>query len=135
MANTDITLTTQDGAVSTDIESLAVVNGDTFSVSAKGDAVSLFFSPDLANALSPAPSNPSTLSDGQSTAFTFTSSNPGGYFITCAAGGLEVDLTFPSEISTTLHVQTLIAVPPPPPPPPPVPIKNTGPILNPQGTD
>ena len=143
MANIDITFTTQNGNVFTDTPSISVVTGETFTVTSSGGAASLVFSPDLTAAVSPQPDSLITLADGQSIAFTFTSDNPGGYFIAYGLAGLPVDAEFPSETSNTLYLQTIMIAEPPPPAPvvvavvtPPTPPKGgSGPVLNPQGAD
>jgi hypothetical protein len=141
MANIDIKFTTQDGLVFTDTPSLTVVEGEMFTVTSHGGAASLVFSPDLAAAVSPQPQAVIALADGESTSFTFTSANPGGYFIAYGPSDLPVDAEFPPESSNILYLQTSAAAAPlhsevvvsaaiatPPK-------GGTGPVLNPQGAD
>jgi hypothetical protein len=143
MANIDITLTFLNGDVFSDIPVLTVFNGDTFSVTSSGGAAMLVFSPDLTAAVSPQPQEPVTLADGQTTAFTFTSSDPGGYFIAYGPAGADLETEFPPELSNALHLQgPAVAIAPPPPPPIPVaggvsapPKGGASPTLNPQGAD
>ena len=143
MANTDVTLTSQDGSVFSDNAAITVFDGDTFTVTSNGGVTALLFSPDLAASVSPETQVPITLTDGQRVEFTFTSSDPAGYFIAYGPAGVDIDLAFPPELSTTVHLQgPLEGIEPPPPPPLPViggvttpPKGGTGPILNPQGAD
>jgi hypothetical protein len=140
MANIDIHFTTQDGSVFTDTPSLTVINGEMFTVTSRGGAASLAFSPDLAAAVSPQPKAQVTLADGESTTFTFKSSGPGGYFIAYGPAGFPIDAEFPPERSNILYLQTIATAMAPLRPnvvlstvsatPP---KGGTGPILNPRG--
>ena len=143
MANIEIKFTTQDGSVFSDIPSLTVVTDEMFTVTSSGGATSLVFSPDLAAAVLPQPPASLTLADGETTVFTFTSSDPGGYFIGYGPAGQPIDAEFPPERSNILYLQTAAnAVAPQPmivlsavaavatPPK-----GGSGPVLNPQGAD
>jgi hypothetical protein len=112
MANVDIKFTTENGSVFVDTPSLTVVDGEMFTVTSHGGAASLVFSSDLAAAVSPQPGSPLTLADGESTTFTFTSSDPSGYFIGYGPAGLPINAEFPSERSNILYLQTsAVAIP------------------------
>ena len=137
MANVDITLSIQGESVLSDTPALTVVDGGTFTVLASGGTAALFFSPDLSAVVSPQPSGPVTLEDGQNAAFTFTSSEAGGYFIFYGPVGLDLEVGFPPQISNILYLETFAAAIAPPvaggvttPPK-----GGTGPVLNPQGVD
>src|SRR5665213_94466 len=105
MANTDITLTLLNGDVFSDTPVLTVFNGDTFSVTSSGGAAILMFSPDLTAAVAPQPAVSVTVADGEQVAFTFTSSDPGGYFIAYGPAGADIETAFPPELSNALHLQ------------------------------
>jgi plastocyanin len=79
MANTSITLTTEQGALVPSQPSVAVNEGDTVTFTAAGSAF-IFFSPGAAAILSPLPSSPVDISSG-SAEFTFATSSPGAYSV------------------------------------------------------
>lgn len=82
MANTDITVFSQDGIFIPSVPSVPVVSGDTVSfTTSDGVPVVLFFSPEAASILSPAPSAAHTIPAGGKAVFTFSSSNAGAYSV------------------------------------------------------
>ena len=81
MANTQVTLTNDDGVLVPSQASVHVTSGDTVAFSiADGSSAYLFFSPAAASALSPAPSSPVEIS-ASATEYTFVTSDSGAYSV------------------------------------------------------
>ena len=111
MANTNITLIDDGGIYVPSASSVPVVAGDTVSFATNdGSAVLLYFSPDAASVLSPAPSSPYQLAAGGTAAFTFKSSASGAYSVFFGSA----PASYPGAVSQVLSLQIGGVVTPPP---------------------
>ena len=82
---TSILFTHSGGTPVPSVFSIPVAQGDTFEMSVAGDGEAvIFFSPELAAIVSPAPGTSVALSPGSTAAFTFLSSGPGAYSLVAA---------------------------------------------------
>jgi plastocyanin len=105
MANTQITLTLNEGILVPSASSVPVTSGDTIAfATADGSAAYLFFSPDAAAALSPSPSSPLEVSAG-SEPFTFTTSEPGAYAVFFETSASAPATPFPVSPSNELLLE------------------------------
>lgn len=106
MANTDITVSNRNGVLVPSLSSVKVVEGDTvvFSVADRGSAA-LFFSPDAAAVLSPAPAGPVELAAGSKASFTFRSSQPGAYSVFFEPNSSSRPAAFPADSSEFLKLE------------------------------
>jgi hypothetical protein len=99
MANTSVQLINSGGIYVPSVPSVPVVAGDTVSFATNdGSAVTLYFSPDAASAVSPAPGAAFSLAANGSAVFTFTSSVAGAFSVAFNAPGQS----FPSAVSGNL---------------------------------
>jgi len=105
MANTDVTISKQDGALVPSQPSIPVVPGNTVTFSTQGDSATLFFSPDAISILSPAPSAPVTIAAGGKTAFTFGASKPGAYSVFFEPNASTPPASFPVRPSNLLFLE------------------------------
>ena len=113
MANTDITLISNDGMLVPSADSVAVVAGDTVSFSTSdGGPAFAFFSPDAIAILSPKPANPFVIAAGKKAAFTFSSSKPGAYSAYFAQDAGSAPARFPTGTSQTLRLEVESVNPP-----------------------
>ena len=103
MANTSITLITEQGTLVPSQPSVLVNDGDTVSFSATSPAF-LFFSPGAAAVLSPAPASPVDISTS-SVEFTFTTSNPGAYSVYFETSASATIPEFPEVPSKLLMLE------------------------------
>ena len=106
MAQTDVNIDVPAGRIA-DPGDVPVVQGDTVTITVTGGPATLFFSHDCRSVLSPPPESPSTLNDGDSLDFTFTSSTPGSYMVMIAESPSQHP-HFPPFKSTTLSFTTLL---------------------------
>lgn len=107
MANTDIIISSRGGVLVPSQPSVPVVEGDTIGFStAAGMAATLFFSPDAAAILDPAPAGPVAIPAGGSTSFTFTSTAEGAYSVFL---GSKVPIRFPLQRSNLLLLESEVA--------------------------
>jgi hypothetical protein len=102
MAHTDVTLTNDSGVLVPSLPSVPVTSGDSIAFSTNNGAAFLFFSPDAAAALSPAPTGPVEVGSSKPTAFTFTSSEPGAYSVFFEASAAAAPPSFPVRQSNQL---------------------------------
>ena len=107
MANTAITLTSEDGVVISNLASVPVNSGDTVTFSSSGGAAFLFFSPAAAAVLSPSPVSPVDVSS-QAAQFAFTSSDPAAYTVYF---GQTADATHPAFPSVPMNLLVLGDIP------------------------
>ena len=105
MANTDITISKKDGVLVPSQSSVPAVQGNTVTFSAQSDSATLFFSPEAASILSPAPSAPVSIAAGGKTAFTFTSSKPGAYSVFFEPNASTPPANFPVRPSNLLLLE------------------------------
>ncbi len=105
MANTDITISKQDGVLVPSQPSVPAAQGDTVTFSTKGDSATLFFSPDAIAILTPSPSAPVTIAAGGKTAFTFTSSKSGAYSVFFEPNASTPPANFPVRPSNLLLLE------------------------------
>ncbi len=105
MANTDITISKQDGVLVPSQHSVPVVQGDTVTFSTKSDSATLFFSPDAVSILSPAPSAPVTIAAGGKTVFTFTAAKTGAYSVFFEPNASSPPSGFPVRTSNLLLLE------------------------------
>jgi hypothetical protein len=105
MANTNITITKQDGVLAPSQSSVPAVQGNTVTFLTKSDSATLFFSPDAVSILSPSPSAPVTIAAGGKTAFTFTSSKPGAYSVFFEPNASKPPANFPVRPSNQLLLE------------------------------
>jgi len=105
MANTDITISTQDGVLVPSQPSVPAVEGNTVTFSAPSISATLFFSPGAASILSPAPTAPVAIAAGGKTAFTFTSSKPGAYSVFFEPNASSPPANFPVRPSDLLLLE------------------------------
>jgi hypothetical protein len=106
MAHTDIILTEQRGVFTPSQPQVSVVKGDSISFSTSGGApVALFFSSAAAAVLSPAPSVPTPLAQGEKTEFTFTSSDAGAYSVFFERSASEPPAHYPVRPSNLLLLE------------------------------
>ena len=84
-----------------------VAEGDTVTITASGGPVTLYFSPGCLTLLSPAPDATTTLSNGETLTFTFTSSNPGNYMVDISSDASQHPHFLPMS-SKTLNFTTLL---------------------------
>jgi hypothetical protein len=102
MSSTIITLTSEQGAVSPSQPTVPVNTGETVSfATGDGSTAYLFFSPDAASILSPAPASPVAVSTAPVT-FSFTSSAPGAYSVYLETSATVSLPEFPAVSSTGL---------------------------------
>jgi hypothetical protein len=116
MANTDITLSNDGGTFVPSTSAVNVAKGDTVSFATEGGApVFLFFSPDAASILSPAPNGPFPIAAHGKAAFTFSSSGPGAYSVFFGVDPKSPPSSFPQKISQELflEISSLGGTPPP----------------------
>jgi plastocyanin len=116
MANTEITLANDGGAIVPTPSSVHVVHGDTVTFSAENGApVVLFFSPGAASILSPAQHGPVSIAAHGKAVFTFSSSSPGAYSVFFGVDPKSPPSSFPQKISgeLLLEISSLGAAPPP----------------------
>ena len=102
MAHTDVTLTSDSGVLVPSLPSVPVTSGDTIAFSTSNGAAFLFFSPDAAAALSPAPTGPVEVDSSKPASFTFTSSEPGAYSVFFEASAASAPTNFPVRQSNLL---------------------------------
>jgi hypothetical protein len=105
MANTDITIAKQDGALVPSQPSVPVVQGNTVTFSAPSAGATLFFSPDAISILSPSPSAPVTIAAGGKTAFTFTGSKAGAFSVFFEPNASTPPASFPVRPSNLLLLE------------------------------
>jgi hypothetical protein len=106
MANTNVTLVNDGGIYVPSMPGIPVVAGDTFSVgTSDGSAVYLFFSPDAAQVLSPAPANPFPIAAGGSASFAFTSSASGAYSVFPGTDAGSGPACYPPAVSSVLNLE------------------------------
>jgi hypothetical protein len=105
MANTDISISSKDGALVPSQNSVSAVQGNTVTFSAPSVSATLFFSPDAVSILSPAPSAPVSIPAGGKTAFTFTSSKPGAYSVFFEPNASSPPANFPVRASNLLLLE------------------------------
>lgn len=105
MAHTDVTLTSDSGVLVPSLPSVPVTSGDTIAFSTSNGAAFLFFSPDAAAALTPAPTGPVEVGSSKPTAFMFTSSKPGAYSVFFEASASSAPSSFPVRQSNTLLLE------------------------------
>lgn len=109
MANTDVLIAynSEGGVYIPAAATVSVVSGDTVSFSTSdGSPVQLFFSPDAASVLSPAPANPCIMAAGQKVSFTFMSSAPGAYSVFFEPVGKTPNAAFPTGVAQQLQLET-----------------------------
>jgi hypothetical protein len=106
MAHTDIILTDERGVFMPRQPQVSVVKGDSISFSTSdGLPVALFFSSGAVAVLSPAPSVPSMLVQGEKAEFTFTSSDAGAYSVYFERNATEPPPYFPVKPSNVLLLE------------------------------
>lgn len=105
MAHTEVTLTNDDGTLVPGQPSVPVADGDTVAFSINDGSAFLFFSPDAAAILSPAPVNPVKISSSGQTVFTFTSSEPGAYSVFFEEDDDSVPAGYPVRESNLLLLE------------------------------
>jgi hypothetical protein len=106
MAHTDIILTEQRGVFTPSQPQVSVVKGDSISFSTgDGVPVALFFSSAAAAVLSPVPSVPIMLAQGEKTEFTFTSSDAGAYSVFFERSASEPPAHYPVRPSNVLLLE------------------------------
>lgn len=105
MAHTEITLTNDNGTLVPGQPSVPVADGDTVAFSINDGNAFLFFSPDAAAILSPAPVNPVEISASGQTVFTFTSSEPGAYSVFFEEDDDSVPAGYPVRESSVLLLE------------------------------
>lgn len=106
MANTAITVSKKNGVLVPSQSSVQVVEGDSVAFStADGTAVTLFFSPDSASILSPAPSGPVEVPAGGSLSFTFTKSGSGAFSVFFEPDAATPPASFPVQATTQLLLE------------------------------
>ena len=106
MAHTEVFLSNDAGVLVPSLPSVAVSKGDTvaFSIKNAGTAFA-FFSPSASAVLSPAPSNPVSLSSETPKVFTFTSSDAGSYSVFFEEDAKAVVPEFPGGTSNLLRME------------------------------
>lgn len=106
MTNTQISLQLTDGVIVPSQGSIPVNEGATVTfVNPSSSTITLFFSPAVISALTPAPSTPTTLESGAKTEYAFTTSNPGAYSVFFGLSGSSAPAVFPTDPSTVLSLQ------------------------------
>jgi hypothetical protein len=105
MAHTDVTLTNDSGVLVPSLPSVPVTSGDSIAFSTNNGAAFLFFSPDAAAALSPAPTGPVEVDSSKPASFTFTSSEPGAYSVFFEANASSAPSSFPVRQSNLLLLE------------------------------
>ncbi len=116
MANTDITVFSQDGVFIPSVPSVPVVSGDTVSfTTSDGVPVVLFFSPQAASILSPAPPSAYTIPAGGKAVFTFSSSNAGAYSVYFGTDASSGPAEFPTAVLKVLLLELEALAEPAPP--------------------
>jgi plastocyanin len=107
MANTSITLVDHGGVYVPSVPSVPVVKGDTVTFSTSdGTHVVLFFSPDAASILSPAPGKAFSLAAGKTATFTFSDSQPGAHSAFFGSHPGAAPAGFPSAVTEFLTLET-----------------------------
>lgn len=106
MAHTEISLLAEDGSYIPSVGSISVVSGDSFSISTSdGNPGYLFFSPDAAAILSPAPGSAYALAQGGKASFSFTSSAGGAYSVFFGSAANTPPSAFSSSQSNQLYFE------------------------------
>ena len=106
MANTEITIAKRDGVLAPSEPAVRVVDGDTVSfTAADGVSAALFFSPDAAGALFPAPAGPVEIAAGADRSFSFTTSKPGAYSVFVEPDSSSAPAAFPVQASDVLKIE------------------------------
>ena len=116
MANTEITLTNDDGTIVPSTSSVPVVHGDSVTFSTKNGApVVLFFSPGAASIVTPHPGGAFPVAAHGKAVFTFSSSSAGAYSVFFGVDPKSPPSNFPVRISPELllEISTLGGTPPP----------------------
>lgn len=108
MADNIVTLTGSNGMLVSDAGSVPVSSGDTLTIRTDdGSPFALFFSPDAAKVLSPAPETPFEVPKGSHAAFTFTSSKPGAYTVFYGAPESAQPGSYPPELAQVLYISMI----------------------------
>ena len=98
---TSIVFTHDGGTPVPSVSSVPVVQGDSFELSvADGGKAVIYFSPELAAIVSPAPGTSLTLGQGSKAQFTFLSSERGAYSLVAAREGDAAPTRFRTEPSS-----------------------------------
>jgi hypothetical protein len=105
MAHTDVTLTNDSGVLGPSLPSVPVTSGDSIAFSTSNGAAFLYFSPDAAAVLSPAPTGPVEVTSSKPASFTFTSSELGAYSVFFEASAASSPSSFPVRQSNTLLLE------------------------------
>lgn len=109
MAHTDIKISSEGDIFVPSQSSVPVNKGDTIAFStAETGGVMLFFSPDAAAILSPAPTQPVSLAQGATTSFSFTSSEPGAYSIYFGRDASSTPASFRATSSQMLMLEVAL---------------------------
>ena len=111
MANQVVTLTSAQGMLLSDVESVVVVEGDTLTIGTQdGSPFSLFFSPDAIAVLSPAPETPFVVPQSTKASFTFTSSKAAAYTAYYGPINSSAPSVYPPEISEQLYFTPIATI-------------------------
>jgi hypothetical protein len=106
MAHTDITLIHNGGNFVPSAARVQIVSGDTVSfATSDGTPVVLFFSPDAAAILTPAPAKPFPIAPKGKAVFAFSSSSPGAHSVLFRRDSNSAPSSFPSETSLELLLE------------------------------
>jgi hypothetical protein len=106
MAHTDITLIHNGGNFVPSAARVQIVSGDTVSFeTSDGTPVVLFFSPDAAAILTPAPAQPFPIAPKGKAVFAFSASSPGAHSVAFRRNTHSAPSSFPSETSLELILE------------------------------
>jgi len=114
MAHTDITLIHNGGNFVPSAARVQIVSGDTVSFeTSDGTPVVLFFSPDAAAILTPAPAKPFPIAPKGKAVFAFVSSSPGAYSVSYGKSSKSAPSSFPqaSSMELLLEAGSMLAKP------------------------
>ncbi len=104
---TSIVFTHDGGTPVPSVSSVPVVQGDSFELSvADGGKAVIYFSPELAAIVSPAPGTSLTLGQGSKAQFTFLSSERGAYSLVAVREGDAAPTRFRTEPSSHVAIET-----------------------------